>query len=162
MKFYLILISITVLSTNISYGQIGSAPEPDYHIKNQLDEMDLNYEINEDGNFKIIRKYDNGRTQLGMISSKTNTFHNVEVREIVSQAYRNSKGNTIPKSIANKLLEDASSKIMGAWVRFEGTAVFVTRIDARASENTLLSALLITLKVADEMEEELSGDEDQF
>jgi hypothetical protein len=161
MRYYLLLIFTIFLITNTSYGQVGSVPEPDFYIKNQLEEMDLSYEITEGGDFKLIINTGDDRSQLVFISSSTLVYRNLKIRQITSPAY-SSNTSTLPKSVANKLLTDSGKKKMGSWIRYDGDAYFITRIDSKASIESLKSALMITIDTADEMEQELSGDKDEF
>lgn len=138
-----------------------SAARPDPQIRKQLDKLGYNYELDEDGDFKLTFSLDDDRTQLGFVISRTETYGKHRVREIWSPAYR-AKDDTLPGKIANRLLEDSQNNKLGAWVKQGNYAVFVVKISADASVKELDDALTYALQVADRMEAELTPGKDEF
>lgn len=134
---------------------------PDLRVKRIVDERGLKYIVDDDDDFRIVYEYDDGRTQVGFIRSATETFRDVEVREIWSYAYE-SDGDELPAEVANRLLTDTFENKMGAWARDKRFALYVTQVPADADTGTLMAAVDFTLQVADDMEKEFTGDDDTF
>jgi hypothetical protein len=136
---------------------------PDARIKKLLDARKIDYELTRSGNFRVYFSLPNGRTKHALIMSETYRYMNLEIREILSPAYKSATPFTA--EIANRLLADNNEKKLGAWVvqkEKDGyCAVFVTKIPADSSEESFFSALRLTLEAADSMEKELTG-KDEF
>jgi hypothetical protein len=154
-------------------AQTASAPEPtappeqrsapDPRIKKVLEARKIDYDITPTGNFKVTFNLKSGRSQMAFISSATYRYMNLEIREIVSPAYRSAGPFTA--EVADRLLSDNNDKKLGAWVMQKNKdgyyALFVTKIPADSSDESFISALRLTLEAADEMEKELTG-KDEF
>lgn len=135
----------------------------DSRVKRALEELDLKYEIDDDGDFKVLFGLDEDRSQVAFISSSTNTMGSFEIRDIYSIGYMSkSEDESVPAEVANRLLENSWELKLGAWAKFGKFAVFVSKIDANADSESLYDALKVTLLVADKMEQELTGGEDAF
>ena len=158
-----VLVALTgVLLAGNACAQIGEdAPKYDDRVGQCLRDKEIEYEIDKDGDYKVIYKIGEDRTQLCYIISDTSTLRNLEIREIWSFAYR-LEGENVPEGIANTLLRDAFKRKLGSWGILGDKAVFVVRISANADKETLVNALELAMVVADAMEEELSGDKDEF
>jgi len=139
----------------------GESPEYDERVRKILKEEDVQYTIDNDGDFKVIYKMGDVRTQMAFIRSTTETFRNLEIREIWSFGYE-SPTDVFPAEVASQLLEDSFVKKLGAWGKAGRRAVFVVRVAANADNESLIAVLELALSVADEMEEKLSGDTDEF
>lgn len=159
-----IAFSVEHLSTQPSLAQI--APDqatddrtPDPRIQEALDALNLNYEIEDDGSYKVGLQFEGDRTQVAWINSSTTTLGSMEIREIVSPAYLTS--GSLSSDIANQLLRDSAQKKLGAWQTYQNDeqaiAVFTARVDANSSVDDLEAALYAVLYSADQMEEELTG-----
>lgn len=145
-----------------SWSQVGKAkPKPDPRVEAIMAEQDIKYSIDKDGDFRVVFDVGDGRSQLAFIRSTTSRYDDLEIREILSVAYR-SENDEFPPEVANALLEDSYTKKLGAWGKQGGTAAFVVRIAADADGESLRSALKATLKSADAMEQRLTGDKDAF
>ena len=96
-------------------------PTGDIRVQQALEELNINYRLNNNGDFRIGVNLDNGRKQIAWISSQTESFANLEIREIISPAYILEQ--PLPSGIANLLLEDNAQKKLGAWqvLRQQGT-----------------------------------------
>jgi hypothetical protein len=136
---------------------------PDARVKKILEGRKIEYEITSTGNFKVTFDLKNGRSQMAFISSATYRYMNLEIREIVSPAYRSAAPFTA--EVADRLLSDNNDKKLGAWVMQKGKdgyyALFVTKIPADSDEESFINLLRLTLEAADEMEKELTG-KDEF
>ena len=99
---------------------------------------------------------------MAYVLSRTQRFGSLKVREIWSPAYRTGDGGALPAAIANRLLEDGQLSKLGGWVSQDGVAVFVVKIDADASQQTLDDAIDYAVRAADQMEAELTPGQDEF
>ncbi|HEY5851031.1 MAG TPA: hypothetical protein VIT62_09755 [Lysobacter sp.] len=136
-----------------------SAGDP--QIAHHLDSLDYQYEVDEDGDYKLTFKMDDERSQLAYVLSATEKFGNLNIREIWSPAYRASAAQ-FPVEVANRLLEDSQSSKLGGWVKQGNMAVFVVKIAADAGEKELDDALDFVLRSADQMEAALTQGKDEF
>ena len=165
MRWFVYCALVLVLAAFITptvFAQLGDGPDTaDARIRPQLDQLGINYDIDEDGDYRVLYETKGGRTQIAFVRSKTYQLNDLEIREIWSIAYVAPDGN-IPMPIANMLLEDSFIRKLGAWVKYEGSAMFVAKISAKADNKTLLTALEVVLNTADEIEEKLSGATDAF
>jgi hypothetical protein len=136
---------------------------PDARVKKLLDARKIDYEISRSGNFRVNFSLPNGRSQPVLIMSETYRYMNLEIREILSPAYKSAAPFTA--EVADRLLSDNNEKKLGAWVmqkEKEGyCAVFVTKVPADCDDAYFISALRLTLQAADEMKKELTG-KDEF
>lgn len=148
--------------TGAVHGQVGDdAATGDYRVQRILEEREIIYEIDSDGDFKVTFDLGEGRSQLAFIMSKTNQYGNLEIREIWSIGYR-SATEKFPAAVANLLLEDTLPKKLGGWAKHGDLAVFMVRISANADAESLMNALTVAMQSADEIEERLTGSKDEF
>lgn len=136
--------------------------KPDPSIKAQLEALDYKYEIDEDGDFKLVFEIgDEGRSQIVYVLSQVENYGELEVREIWSPAYT-SPTEQFPAMIANRLLEASNQAKLGGWVKQGKNAVFVIKIPADASKEVLDDATTAAMELADEMENELTPGQDEL
>lgn len=138
------------------------AKSADPRIVAQLDQLDYEYELDEDKDFRLVFAVeDDGRSQVAYIRSPVESYGEHKVREIWSPAYV-SPTDAFPALIANRLLEDANDKKLGGWVKQGKYAVFVIKIAADADSKALDDALSAAVSAADEMEAELTPGQDEL
>lgn len=136
-------------------GDVRDSP-----LQSAIDSAGLKYEITKDGFFKIILRFDDGRSQIVLVNSQTQKVNALEMREIYAFAYK-SKGE-IPVNIANKLLADSQNRIIGAWETISdrssnlSLAVFNAKIPANIAPEDLINVIRLVGVRADEMEKELT------
>ncbi len=159
----MLVVGLLFAFTVVAQAQVGGGKKgADPRIKALLDELELKYEVDEDNDFKLVFEVgDNGRSQIVWIRSKTETFRSLEIREIMSPGFV-AEGGEIPHYVAIKLLEDNRSKKMGGWQKDGKYAIFVSHIGATLDAEALHNALIFTVEAADEMEEILTAEKDQF
>lgn len=139
-----------------------SAQDGDMRVERLLDQLGYRYEMTSGGNFKCIFNVARDRSQLVTIQSQTNTYRNVESRELWSLAYLGTKRP--PYKVCLRLLEDNERKKMGAWeMTFSEESgkyyiAFSLKIPADTDAETLNAALQLVVEAADEMEEELEDE----
>jgi hypothetical protein len=160
------LATIATLSLILGCLQPAYAGTADPRIKAALDKAGLQYEVTSDGDFKVVFKFEDKRTQLILINSNTERLKetNMEIREIYSVAYKTS-GN-LPVEVANQLMKDSQKRKIGAWELINtnsGTslAIFDAKIGADISNDNLMKVMRLVAIRADNMEQELTG-EDKF
>jgi hypothetical protein len=137
--------------------------EPDPRIKKIFEARKIDFEITPTGNFRVVFNLKNGRSQQAFVSSSPYRYMSLDIREIVSPAYRSP--TPFAADVANRLLSDNNDKKLGAWVMQKEKdgyyALFVTKVPADCSDEYFIAALRLTLEAADEMEKELTG-KDEF
>lgn len=142
-----------------------AAVAPDPRIKRQLEELEYKYEIDQDGDYKLVFDVSDSpdkRSQLVYVRSPVESFGEHQVREVWSPGYRFRKGENFPAAVANRLLEATQDSKLGAWAKQNDYAVFVVKLPADASTKSLSDAIEATIRSADEMEAELTNGKDEF
>jgi len=139
----------------------AQAATPDPAIKAQLDSLDIKYEVDSDGDYKVVFDLGGGRSQLVWIRSSTEKYGSLKVREIWSAGYKHG-GKPLSAAIANRLLEHSHSVILGGWTKQKEFAMFVVKIPVNASPQELRDAAEAAGDCADEIEKELTPDKDDF
>ena len=134
----------------------------DNRVKTKLDDLGIKYEINSSGNFKLIFKMENERTQLVIINSETYQYGNIEVREIYSRSAFVKNKTEFTQQNLFYLLQDNSKQKIGAW-QIDGSTEYSLNFSLRASANTtsdnLDDLIRLVAKVADEMEQKLTKED---
>lgn len=145
-----------------AHAQIGAAPAHDARIEALLDKAGWKYEIDSDGDFRILHRFDDDRTHLAWINSRTEHYRNLEIREIWALGYHSDR--ELPGDLSRTLLQKNHEYKWGSWKiqRFDGreAAVFYVQIAADADQQSLVAALLSVMGAADELEEELTDADD--
>ncbi|RMF32962.1 MAG: hypothetical protein D6747_07925 [Chlorobiota bacterium] len=134
-------------------------PHADPRVAQVLDAGSIRYSIDDDGDYRIINRIDSTRTQLCLVLSRTSTYGKIEVRDVISVAYK--IAGDLPVRLMQRLLEQNSRTKIGAWaIQHEGDwtiVLFRTQIAADAELLPLLHAVLVVTMTADELEMELTG-----
>jgi hypothetical protein len=155
-----------IVSTVGAWAQVGTSGaekgKPDPRIKAALDEAEVKYSIDKDGDYRVINRIDSNRTQLAWVVSRTSSFGKIEVRDVLSIAYKTS--GELPPRLMQRLLEANNRTKIGAWaVQREGDqtiVLFRTQVSADAGALPLLHAILAVTITADALENELLGSDD--
>jgi len=139
-------------------GMAGTAfaGEPDAAVGRVLDSLEYKYEIDDDGDYRMVFDMEDERTQLVYVRSSVETYGAHRVREIWSPGYKSS-GPQLPALVANRLLEDSNDSKLGGWVKQGDMAIFVVKIDADAKADVLSDAIDAAIKSADAIELELTA-----
>ena len=146
----------------VALAAVGSAAaaDADKAVGHHLDKLGYTYEIDEDGDYRMVFDVEGDRTQLVYVRSAVEDFGTHNIREIWSPAY-SAKTKQFPVAVANRLLEDSQDAKMGGWVKQDTTAMFVVKIDADATADQLSDAIDAAIRTADAMELELTK-KDEF
>lgn len=150
---------ILLLTTALAAGAASAQADPD--VARQLDALGTSYEIDEDGDYKLVFEAGDGRTQLVYVRSPTYEYGAHTIREVWSPAYRAESG-AFPAFIANHLLEASNETKLGAWTKQGEYAVFVVKVATDASNEQIRDAMDAARDAADTMEIELTGGGDDF
>ena len=129
----------------------------------QLKALEYKYEIDEDGDYRLLFDVDDEskRTQLVFVRSNVESYGGHSVREVWSAGYKAS-GDAFPANVANRLLEASMDSKMGGWGKQGPAAIYIVRIPANADKDTLDRALTAAIDSADEMEAELTPGKDDL
>lgn len=163
------MLSVVIPTMLVAASAIGAEPsaeakaKADPQLKRQFDELKYEYEVDEDGDYKLVFAVDDKdkRSQLVYVRSPVETFGKHRVREVWSPGYK-SAAPEFPAKVANRLLEASDDSKLGAWVKQNEYAVFVVKIAADASKDELDDAITAAMLSADEMEAELSPGKDDL
>jgi hypothetical protein len=140
------------------------AKQGDSRVQALLEELELKYDIDSDGDFRVGFELDDGRTQLAFIRSETTQFGKFDIREIFSVAHI-SEG-PLDGQLANALLIYNAHVKLGSW-RMERQdddrciVAFAVQIAANTDATSLYTALRLVIDTADDIERKLD-EEDQF
>ena len=127
-----------------------------------LEELQLNYDIDSDGDFRVGFELEDGRAQLGFIRSETTQFGKFDIREIFAVAHV-SEG-PLNADLANALLIYNAHVKLGSW-RVERQSddkcvvVFAVQIAALTDAASLYTALRLVIDTADNVESKLAEDD---
>ncbi len=157
MKKY--LASIAMAATLVGATGSALAAEPDKATGQLLDTLEYKYEVDEDGDYRLVFELEGDRTQMVFVRSNVETYGSHRVREIWSPGYK-SPSPQFPAAVANRLLEDSNEAKMGSWVKQEDLAMFVVKIDADATAEQLSDAIDAASRSADAIELELTKKDD--
>jgi hypothetical protein len=147
----------TLLALLVPLAALAAAT-PDAVVKAQLEKKGTPYEIDDDGDFAILVRIDDERTQQVWVRSVVETTTHQSVREIWSRGYQ--ADGMFPARIANELLEHSNTLKIGSWVKNGDSAMIVIKIPADASADVLDESIDYAASIADKMELELTGKDD--
>lgn len=142
---------------------IGSK-QGDPRVQALLDQLDLKYDVDSDGDYHVLFALDEGRSQLAIIRSETAHLGKFEIREITSPAC--TFPGPLDADTANALLIYNAHVKLGSWrlVRFGDdscAAMFAAQIAANTDAQSLFTTLRVVIETADEVENKLTQ-EDNF
>ncbi|WP_143704024.1 MULTISPECIES: hypothetical protein [Luteimonas] len=143
-------------------GQTAAMPEGDPSVRARLDAQSLGYEVDEDGDFRIVVGWQQeDRSQLTFVAGRTHPLDTGAVREVFSAAARVPAGGFGAEQ-ANLLLRDSQTNVLGAW-EIDGDVLFyVIKLYDDADGARLREAVDMAAQIADDMEIQLSGGKDEL
>lgn len=134
-------------------------PPPDAFIVTQLEELGYEYEMDTDGNFRLLFDLDDERSQLVWIRNRTYESHGIAMRDVWSFALR-LRGKYASVKLADRLLRDSLDSIMGGWMRDGDYIAYLVKLPADATVEQLDAALGEAIDKADALElKETQADE---
>lgn len=133
----------------------------DASVEARLDARGMKYEIDEDGDYRLIVSYsEEDRTQLVFVSGSTESIEGLLVREVFSPV-----ANIGTHGIAGKALEflKESRKLkIGAWEVAGDMLYYVIKLPDNIDAAQLAAAVAIAAENADNKEIELTAGKDEF
>lgn len=141
-----------------------SAPVPDPQVRQLLDELEYEYEVDEDGDYRLVFEVAGStekRSQLVYVRSPVESYGVLRVREIWAPGYK-AAGTDFPAAVANRLLAATQDNKVGAWAKQDEYAVFVVKLPADAGAEALDDAIDAAITTADAMEAELTPGKDEL
>ena len=135
----------------------------DDRVRRLLEELKLPYDIDKDGDFRIVFNIDDTRSQVVAVESETRQVDNLEIRGVWSIGLKSEA--PLHADVANALLVHNGSVELGAWqlIRKEDdscTAIFLCPIAANTTAASLRSVMHAVALAADHIEEQLTGEDD--
>jgi hypothetical protein len=160
MRFALTLPALSLAA--LALATAAPAAAEDASVAKRLDAASLEYEVDEDGDYKLTFNYEQeGRTQLVFASGKTETVAGLTIREVLAPAGRVEKDGIEGKA-ALELLAGSSKQKLGSWEIRGDVLYYVIKFLDDASSQEMSAMLDIAAETADNKEIELSGDRDDF
>jgi hypothetical protein len=135
----------------------------DSRVSKSLDKLGLKYSTTTSGNFSLLQKLDNDRSQTVYIMSKTETYGGLEIREVWSNAGSFESEPTAEQMM--QLLEDNNTEKIGAW-NIESSddgsylAYFSIKVPTYLKDKDLSDMIDFAATVGDEMEAKLFDNAD--
>jgi hypothetical protein len=138
------------------------AAAKDASVEKRLDANGTKYEIDEDGDYKIVISWSKEeRSQIVFVSGKTEEVGGLVIREVFAPAaFVDKDGVTGTKALA--LLEAAGQTKLGSWEIRGGVVYFVAKVLDDISAERLDSVIAIVSETADDKEIELTGGKDDL
>jgi len=136
---------------------------PDPRVEKALKKLGLKYEVDEDGDFKLVFAVEDNRTQVVIISSTTETLGKMEIREVWSPIAK--FASTPPCDLSLKLLEKHGTFKIGSYQYKKLRSgsyllVFIVHLSAEAPAEELGSIVRAVARTADETEMAIVGNDD--
>ena len=134
-------------------------PVADERIKATLERLKIDFEEDEDCDYRIIVPIDSDgeRTQLVFVNSNTEKFGGkLEIREIWSVGYKND--GSVPPALVQKAAKLSQNYIIGAWeVIGENRLAIVMKVPAVMEDELLRIAIVSVAQKADALEKDALG-----
>ena len=140
------------------------AKQGDSRVQALLEQLELKYDIDTDGDFRVGFELEDGRTQLAFIRSETTQFGKFDIREVFSVAHISD--GPLDAELANALLIYNAHVKLGSW-RVERqkdnkcVVAFAVQIAANTDATSLYTAVRLVIDTADNVERKLDK-EDKF
>lgn len=133
--------------------------EADQRIKKALDELDVKYMIDEDGDYAITITYEaEGRSQLVYVVSETDSIEGFEIRDIFSYAVRD-KAPTL--EMTSDLMRTSNKSLIGAFeMTSGGNILYIAKIPANLPPKQLHKIIRTVAAYADDAEKEILGSDE--
>jgi hypothetical protein len=145
------------------FGVKNQTKDGDSRVAKAFKELNIEYQLDDDGDYRFGFDLGEGRSQMGFIRSETFEFAGVEMREIFSVGLKSF--GPFDARTSNFLLEQNTRMKVGAWSTVRDAednhlALFGAKIAADMKGELLVGVILAVLTAADEMEHRLSGRDD--
>ncbi len=132
--------------------------EADQRIKKALDELDVKYVIDDDGDYAITIYEAEGRSQLVYVVSETDSIEGFEIRDIFSYAVRD-KAPTL--EMTSDLMRTSNKSLIGAFeMTSGGNILYIAKIPANLPPKQLHKIIRTVAAYADDAEKEILGSDE--
>ena len=132
--------------------------EADQRIKKALDELDVKYVIDDDGDYAITIYEAEGRSQLVYVVSETDSIEGFEIRDIFSYAVRD-KAPTL--EMTSDLMRTSTKSLIGAFeMTSGGNILYIAKIPANLPPKQLHGIIRAVAAYADDAEKEILGSDE--
>lgn len=153
---------LTSIALAAALAAFALPAQADSSVAARLKSRGLQYEVDADGDYKVLISYSKEkRTQLVFVSGATEQVSGFVVREVFSPAARVDRDG-VGGARALALLKESRGSKLGAWEIGGDVLYFVIKLPDDVSAAQLEQAIEIAAQSADDMEIELSGDDDQL
>ena len=144
-------------SASPTRAAVASAPADSF--KQKLDQTGLKYEMDKDGDYKILFNVgDTKRTQLVYVSGDTQTIGGLVIREFFAPAAKVSVAVDGAKAL--ELLAESHRKKVGSWEIHGDGLNYTAKVSDSISAKDARSLLETIVNIADEAEAKLTGKDD--
>lgn len=138
------------------------AAAKDASVEKRLDAMGTKYEVDSDGDYKIVVSWQKEqRSQIVFVSGKTEEVNGLVIREIFAPAAIVADHDIGGKQ-ALALLEASGQTKLGSWEIRGGVVYFVAKVLDSASAKDLDAMLSVISETADDKEIELTDGADDL
>lgn len=132
--------------------------EADQRIKKALDELDVKYVIDDDGDYAITIYEAEGRSQLVYVVSETDSIEGFEIRDVFSYAVRD-KAPTL--EMTSDLMRTSNKSLIGAFeMTSGGNILYIAKIPANLPPKQLHGIIRAVAAYADDAEKEILGSDE--
>lgn len=158
-----LVLASSFFATSTGIAQIGDdTPDYDHRVEEALEGSRYDWEIDSDGDFRMILEFDDNRSHVLFVNSATNHLGGMEVREVWAV------GATAEEGFNNKMMEallrESANVKLGGWsIQDMGEsqlAVFRAQVSANASASSLSTIIMAVATTADEFEKEWLGSDE--
>ncbi len=161
----LAILGVALLSLSPVFAQ--AKQQADARLEAAMDDTGLAYRVDDEGDIQLEIAWDDGRSQLVILNSGTETYDSMEVREVWTRVAIFEDIDSVSKMDLLGLLEAAEQLKMGRFTAIttdDGMVMIFLAvvIDADMSGEDLASVIDIVAVQGDEMEKDLMDGTDDF
>lgn len=161
-RSWFVALGAAVAVVIVAIGGVRADDEPlmgDPAVAATLEKAKLQYEVTEEGDFKLLYQLDGGRTQTAYVNSKLREFGSMKLREVWSIAVNSA--TELDAKTTSRLLVENSENELGGWRMTSGEknsriAYYCVPVDFDCDAATLAKVLEFVVKTADRKEQELT------
>ena len=148
----------------------AQAGKADPLVGTRLEAEKLKYEVDADGDYKLVFNVSDGRTQAVWVRSATETLGGMKIREVMSVGGRmpdagdnGAIGLATMAALSVQAMRESSNKKLGGWVlkgdpaKSEEAFYYVAQLPADANATDLRAVIESVATSADEFEREIEG-----
>lgn len=145
---------------------LSSAQQAEYDasVKKTLDKADLKYEIDDDGDFKLVIGLGEGRTQLVFVYSSVLSYDDVTVRTIMSPLKVAETREELSADLLYQVLVENGENKIGSWEIIEAPdgkrmVQYVVKVPTDLNADDLRSMIGLAAVAADQVEKKTSTED---